>query len=220
METVILMAKAPLAGFVKTRLSPPLLLEDAARIYEGLLLDAAAAILAVPRSRAMLFFTPSGSGQYFAARPFGGFIAQPQRGASLGDRMTGAIGTAFRGGSKRVVIVGTDCPGLTPGRIAEAFRELRTGADAVFGPARDGGFYLAGFNALPGTLFGGAVDWGSASVLATVTRRCRAHGMTWSLLREERDIDTPADLAWLVARLNKGGFPRCVETRRRLILPG
>ncbi len=216
METVILMAKAPTAGFVKTRLSPPLASADAARVYEGLLLDTAATILAVPGAHPLLFFSPPGSEPYFASRPFEGFRAQPQQGADLGERMTRAIGAAFGSGARRVAIVGADCPALSPGRIGQAFRELRDGADAVFGPAADGGFYLAAFTSLDEGLFGGGIAWGGDTVLTTVTDRCRKRGMAWSLLPEERDIDTADDLSWLAARLAGGCFVRCTETRRRL----
>jgi rSAM/selenodomain-associated transferase 1 len=220
METVILMAKAPVAGLVKTRLSPPLAPCDAARIYEGMLLDTTASLLAVPRTDRLLFFAPPGAKRYFTGGPFAGFPVRPQGGSSLGERMTRALDVAFSEGARRVAIMGADCPGLSPNRIGQAFRDLRGGADAVFGPTPDGGFYLAGFTAFPGGLFGNGVAWGGDSVLSTITARCRMRGIAWSLLPEERDIDTPEDLSWLGARLAAGCLPRCHETRKRLILSG
>jgi rSAM/selenodomain-associated transferase 1 len=215
METVVLMAKAPIPGRVKTRLSPPLSPEDAARLYEGLLLDAAATVLAVPRAQRLLFYAPAGSGRRFAGAAFAGFRARPQRGSDLGERMTRAIDAAFSEGARRVVIVGADCPALSPARIGQAFRELRDGADVVFGPAADGGFYLAGFAAAPGTLFECGIAWGSGSVLAAVVARCRSRRLSWSLLPEERDVDTADDLAWLEERKAGGWFPRRAGASRR-----
>lgn len=199
MRTVILMAKAPVAGAVKTRLCPPLSPGEAADFYERMLHAAAGCLRAVPAVRRSVSFSPPGAASYFSGAAFEGFGSAPQRGADLGERMANAIGDAFAGGARRVAIIGADCPGLSPERISQAFDELRRGADAVFGPTPDGGFYLGGFNAVPRDLFGPGIAWSSPTVLADVTARCRRAGMAWSLLPEERDIDTPGDLAWLTS---------------------
>ncbi|HEY5996472.1 MAG TPA: TIGR04282 family arsenosugar biosynthesis glycosyltransferase [Candidatus Deferrimicrobiaceae bacterium] len=215
MQTVILMAKAPIAGTVKTRLCPPLSQGEAARLYERLLLDAAGCLRAVPSASLVASFAPAAAAPYFRGAAFEGFRASAQRGADLGERMTNAIGEAFAGGAKRVAIVGADCPGLSPGRVALAFDELRRGADAVFGPTPDGGFYLAGFNAFPGGLFGPGIPWSTGSVMADVLGRCRKSGMAWSLLPEERDIDTPEDLAWLTSASAFRGRPAAARRTSR-----
>jgi rSAM/selenodomain-associated transferase 1 len=211
MRTVILMAKAPAAGAVKTRLCPPLSPAEAARFYEGMLLEAAGCLRAVPAVRRIVSYAPPDAASYFGEGAFGGFGIGPQRGADLGERMTNAIGEAFAGGARQVAIVGADCPGLSPGRITQAFAELGSGADAVFGPTPDGGFYLAAFNAFPGGLFGRGIAWSTGTVLADVAARCRKAGMAWSLLPEERDVDTPEDLAWLTSG---GSFPVRPAARR------
>lgn len=199
MRTVILMAKAPVAGAVKTRLCPPLSPVEAADFYEGMLLDAAGCLRAVPAVRRTVSFSPPGAGSYFSGAGFDGFGIAPQRGGDLGERMTNAIVDAFAGGAGRVAIIGADCPGLSPERITQAFEELGRGADAVFGPTPDGGFYLAAFNAVPRSLFGPGIPWSTPAVLPEVAARCRRAGIVWSLLPEERDIDTPEDLAWLTS---------------------
>lgn len=216
METVVLMAKAPVAGRVKTRLSTPLSSEEASSLYEGMLWDTAACLASPPGIRCRVFFSPRESAPYFGREPFDVFRADPQQGADLGERMSHAIGAAFAEGARRVAVVGADCPALSPRRIRQAFRELRDGAEAVFGPTSDGGFYLAGFVSDPGEIFGKGVAWSTGSVLATVTERCRKRGMAWSLLAEERDIDTMDDLAWLRDQVAGGRSPRCPETRRRI----
>jgi rSAM/selenodomain-associated transferase 1 len=214
MRTVILMAKAPIAGTVKTRLCPPLSQGEAARLYEKLLLDAAGCLRSIPAVRRIASFAPAAAAPYFRGAAFEGFGISPQRGADLGERMTNAIGEAFAEGAKRVAIVGADCPGLSPGRVAQAFDELRLGADAVFGPTADGGFYLAGFNAIPEKLFGPGIPWSTGSVMGDVAARCRESGMTWSLLPEERDIDRPEDLAWLTSGCAFRARPAARRTSR------
>jgi rSAM/selenodomain-associated transferase 1 len=204
MDTVILMAKAPVPGAVKTRLCPPLTPAGAARLYDRLLRDTASRIRSVDRVRRMAFHDPPGASDFFRSAPFRGFEARPQRGADLGERMSRAAAEAFAEGAGRVAIVGADCPDMTASRIAMAFRELRDGADAAFGPATDGGFYLAAFREPPGALFGRGIAWGTGTVMAAVAARCRLRGMAWSLLPEARDVDTPEDLAWLLEREGKG----------------
>lgn len=219
MDAVILMAKAPIAGEVKTRLSPPLSPERAARIYEGMLLDSAAAIREVSGIARYLFHFPPGDPGFFRSAPFQGFRLHPQRGAELGERMIRAFETVFAAGAEIALVAGADCPALSPRRIRDALRELRSGADAVFGPTADGGFHLAGFRSTPAALFGEGIAWGTGSVLASVTLRCRDRGIPFSLLPAGRDIDTPDDLAWLEGRFVAGaarGFP---ETRRRISEP-
>lgn len=213
-NAVILMAKAPTAGRVKTRLSPPLSPVQAARLYARMLRDTAAAI-GRARCARHLFLDPPGREGRFRGGPFRGFRLHDQGDGDLGVRMSRAIETVLAGGALRVAVVGADCPSLSARRLAEAFRELREGADAVFGPTPDGGFYLAGFSRFPRALFGPGVAWGTETVLETVVRRCRRRGIAYSLLPPERDIDTPEDLEWLKGRPGSGRAGAGTETRER-----
>jgi len=212
-EALALLAKEPSRGRVKTRLCPPLSPGEAARFYTCLLADAAEEMSALRRVRRYLFLDPPDSVERVARGPFAGFERLPQRGADLGARMLDAASLAFRRGARRVVIVGADCPAISAERVRQTFRELREGAEAVFGPSADGGYYLAGLSSPDPRLFEG-IPWGTGAVLRETVARCRAAGATFSLLPPERDVDTREDLqalrVWAAAR----AFPRCRRTRK------
>ncbi len=110
----------------------------------------------------------------------------------LGDRMHEVFSQAFHDGIKRTVIVGTDCPGLSPALIRKAFAMLRT-HDLVLGPTDDGGYYLVGLRQPVAQLFGEIV-WGTDSVFETTMARARAANLSIGQLRSMRDVDTTEDL--------------------------
>ena len=93
-----------------------------------------------------------------------------------------------------VVIVGTDCPGLTAGHLTAAFDHLAAGADLVLGPATDGGYYLLGMKQLQSALFQQKA-WSTDSVLADTLADAGRLNLTVQLLSSLRDVDTAADLA-------------------------
>lgn len=214
-NALILMAKAPAPGEVKTRLCPPLSPRSAASLYRRLLLDAAEELGRVRGARLLLFHAPPGAAGRFRAAPFRPFALAPQAGRDLGERMESAAGEAFRGGARRVVIAGADCPALSASRVGEAFRELSAGAAAVFGPSVDGGFYLAGLRFPPPPVFRG-VTWGTPSALGDVVARCAALALPYALLPPERDVDTAEDLDALAAWAGRHARPACPRTRRWL----
>ncbi len=175
-DALILMAKAPLPGQVKTRLCPPLTKGGAAALYACLLEDTAMEMTRLKRVHRYLFYSPPGSGRFFRRDPFSRFEALPQSGADLGERMAAAFETAFTRGFARTVLVGADCPVLSATLVRAAFRELASSADAVFGPSDDGGFYLIALSSHIPSLFRG-VHWGTGTVLSEVSRRCREAGV-------------------------------------------
>jgi len=211
-EALALFAKEPSPGRVKTRLCPPLSPSEASHFYSCLLADAAGEMAALRRVRRYLFLDPPDSVERIARGTFAGFERLPQRGVDLGMRMLAAASIAFRRGALRVVIVGADCPALSAERVRHAFRELREGAAAVFGPARDGGYYLVGLSSPDACLFEG-IPWGTASVLRETAARCRASGAPFSLLPPERDVDTYEDLLALREWTAGNPTPRCPRTR-------
>lgn len=211
-DVLILMGKAPLPGKVKTRMCPPLSHRQAAAFCAATLEDAAEETASLPGVRRILSFAPPASKGYFFSAPFSGFSLRVQRGDDLGERMAHAAGEAFACGAGRVVIIGSDCPALSAARIRSAFMELSQGADAVFGPATDGGFYLVGLSAPTRSLFRGIV-WSAPTVLSAILSRCRKEGMTYALLPAESDVDTAEDLEALRRRLRARSRPRCPRTR-------
>ena len=116
----------------------------------------------------------------------------------IGQRMALALKAASADGFDTTIIIGSDIPGITTGILAQAFDWLEQ-KDLVFGPARDGGYYLIGIQALclkkavPGLL--NHIDWGSRTVLAKTLHAADTLGLTYSLLDSLGDVDRPADIA-------------------------
>jgi len=215
LEALALLAKEPSPGRVKTRLCPPLSPDQAARLCSCLLADTAEELASLRGARRFLFLDPPESVARAAGGPFAAFERLPQRGRGLGERMLRAASLCFRRGARRVVLVGADCPGLTAGRVREAFRELRSGAGAVLGPSADGGYYLLGLSWPDARLFEG-IPWSTEAVLRETAARCRAAGTPFSFLGKERDVDTFEDLLALRERVASHPTPRCPRTRECL----
>jgi len=185
---LIVMAKAPRPGRVKTRLCPPLSPGDAARLYACMLADTASEMAALARVRRYLFIDRPDELVSSDAPHFSAFERMPQLGKDLGDRMARAATVAFRDGARSVAIVGADCPTLSAGKVRQAFRELDRGAGAVFAPSTDGGFCLVGLSSPDVRLFRG-IAWSAPTVLREVAARCRERGTPFAFLSQERDID-------------------------------
>jgi len=188
---VILFARAPRLGAVKRRLAAGIGDRAALRFYTGTLAAVARPIARDRRWRTLLATAPRG-----ARADWGRFVprATPridQRGGDLGQRMAGAMRA-----HRVAVLAGSDIPDLGPADIAAAIRALGR-ADAVFGPAEDGGYWLVGMGPRrPARPFAG-VRWSSAHALADTLRNF--HGRRVALLRRLSDVDTAEDLAALRA---------------------
>jgi hypothetical protein len=217
---VAVLTKAPVPGQVKTRLVPTLRAEEAADLYRALLLDTIDVVESTG-ARVTVAFTPTAARRSLE-RLLGRrrhLLVQPP--GDLGDRLEGAFGALQEGGGKRALVVGSDCPGLTPERLLEAWRALES-APAVIGPALDGGFYLLGLSRpQPGLLRG--VPWGTERVLEATREKLRARGLDASELAPERDLDTPRDLfEWFVVARQAGleaMYPRTWKTLHSLMTP-
>jgi rSAM/selenodomain-associated transferase 1 len=180
--TLIVFARAPRLGRVKRRLAAEIGDVAALRFYRCTLARLLARVARDRRWRTVLALTPD-SGR------IAGWRSAPQGRGDLGARMARALARA-RGPA---VLVGSDIPDLGPAQIAQAFRRLRS-ADAVLGPALDGGYYLIG--ARRGTLarwMFGAVRWSSPHALADTCANLR--GRRVALIERLADVDTAADLA-------------------------
>lgn len=185
-ELVVVFAKAPVAGKVKTRLCPPLSPEQACAVYRRLARGAwRQARASGAETEACL---DAGSAAWLGPRA----RATRQGGGDLGARMSRAFARAFRGGAERVVLVGTDCPGMSARDLRIALSRLKR-RDLVLGPAADGGYWLVGLRAPRPELFA-AMPWSTPGVLKLTLARARKSGLTVHLLRTRRDVDTAADL--------------------------
>lgn len=94
------------------------------------------------------------------------------------------------------ILIGSDCPALTPSDLRAAARALKNGASAVFSPAEDGGYALIGLRRNSRRLFSG-IDWGGPNVFAQTRRRLKGLGWRWKKLRTLWDVDRPEDVARL-----------------------
>jgi rSAM/selenodomain-associated transferase 1 len=174
---VIVFARAPRAGRVKTRLIPLLGAPGAARLHARLVRRALRTAREARLGPVMLW----GS--------------RCQRGADLGARMEHALRLHLCR-APRAVLMGADAPALQPMHLRRAARWLAGGADAVLAPAEDGGYALIAVRRVSPRLFDG-VDWGSARVMAQTRERLRALGWRWRELPEVWDVDRPEDVARL-----------------------
>jgi|SRR6185369_4288582 len=193
-RSLIIFAKKPVPGGVKTRLSPPLTGEEAAELYSCMLKDTLAMAAGLDGVITVIFFQDEqGAAEYFSA------LAPetesfPQEGADLGERIKSAFSNRFACGFRQVVVIGSDSPDLPSEYILEAFRLLASEKiDLVLGPAGDGGYYLLGLKMVRDELFCG-IPWSSGAVFAATVERAKASCLGVSYLPVWHDIDTAADL--------------------------
>jgi rSAM/selenodomain-associated transferase 1 len=187
-------AKAPQAGYAKTRLVPVLGAQGAARLQRGMIARTLQMLSDSTSWPLQLWCAPDCSHSLFQCRADDPRISlHRQTGRDLGERMQRALAYALRS-CERAILVGTDCPGLQADDLREAVSALENGYDAVFGPALDGGYYLVGLGRDLPYLFDG-IAWGSDRVMQQSRERLAAAGFRWHELQVRRDLDRPDDLA-------------------------
>jgi hypothetical protein len=180
-DTLIVFARAPRLGAVKRRLAKGIGAMAALRFYRGQLAATLAAVRD-PRWRVLLAVTPDRARAPWPHR----LPTTPQGPGDLGQRMHRATAP-----HRRAVVIGSDIPGIAREDIAAAFRALGR-ADAVFGPAEDGGYWLVGLGPRRPAYPFGEVRWSSEHALADTVANFT--GRRVALLRTLRDVDTAEDL--------------------------
>jgi rSAM/selenodomain-associated transferase 1 len=199
---LVVFAKAPVPGQVKTRLCPPLTPDEAATIHGSFVLDtvertkAAIDRFKLPVDR-FLACAPSSTHPFFKileARH--GVRLIDQEGDDLGQRMAGVFDWLFAQGYRSVVLVGTDVPSLPIEEYRRAF-DLLESHDLVVGPALDGGYYLLGLTRPAPALFTD-IPWSTGDVRRITEEKARSLGLTIALTALWRDIDTIDDLTDLI----------------------
>ena len=208
---VIVIAKAPVPGRVKTRLTPPFSPDEAAALAEAALADTLAAVSRTPVRRKVLALdgTP---GAWLPP----GFDVIDQRGGGLDERIAHALTDAWAQAAMPVVLVGMDTPQVTPELLAAAAAPLAIdsadgstdgSADATFGFAEDGGFWLLGLREVdPGLVLGVPMsrpDTGSLQLL-----RLEQAGLRVRLVPELADIDTADEAERIAATIPDSRFAR------------
>lgn len=197
---LIVFARAPVAGYAKTRLIPLLGPEGAALAQARFIRHTMAMANAwgdAAGGEVELWCTPDvGHPSFTECAYLFNLTLRIQPDGDLGARMWLALCAALRAGAP-AVLVGADCPWLAAAHIAEAHR-LLTGCDAVFAPAEDGGYVLVGLARAVPELFAG-IDWSTPRVMAQTRARARSAGAVLAELAPLPDVDTPDDWARLAA---------------------
>jgi uncharacterized protein len=201
--TIIVMAKAPLPGYAKTRLIPALGSDGAALLAKRLLDRAVKQAVAANLGQVDLCCAPdSRHPSFIALNRLSGVQLSTQGEGNLGQRMARAFDQSLARHA-RVLMMGTDAPALDSAMLRHAAQVLAA-TDAVFVPALDGGYALIGLRQAAPSLFEG-VAWSTAAVMAQTRERLSAAGLRHVELPAIADIDEPADLMHLPAELNSPG---------------
>lgn len=191
--SIVILAKAPIPGFAKTRLIPAIGAHAAAVLQERLTERTVATALAAGIGPVTLCCDPDATHDTFLKMVTRMKITlRPQPPGDLGTRMLAAVATS----TGPVLVIGTDCPALTEAHLRSAAMALRDGNDVVLIPAERGGYVLLGMREAQPRLFSN-IAWGGSSVLADT----RARIVEQRLMLVERpplwDVDTEIDLARL-----------------------
>lgn len=195
---LIVFAKAPRAGLVKTRMSPPLSLEQASGLYTAMLddvLEASAAFAAKLDLEPVLAFHPPDAVAEMVARTPPAFRLQVQRGLGLGERMANAFAEAAAAGAPFAILRGSDSPALEYAQIEAASLQLEQGVDVVLTPDGAGGYALVGQRAPDPRIFD--VPMSTDDMYARTVSRCADLGLRVYETKPSFDLDRVGDLASL-----------------------
>ncbi|HKR63054.1 MAG TPA: TIGR04282 family arsenosugar biosynthesis glycosyltransferase [Thermoanaerobaculia bacterium] len=206
-QRLLVFARLPELGSVKTRLAADIGDARALAVYEAMLRDLIANVGAPSRDTEIEFLWPPtrGANGALLRRAFGAHSAAMQTGATLGDRLSMAFSERFFfHRTQKIVAIGVDAPTLSRDLIDHAFALLDS-CEFVIGPATDGGYYLIGCRALA---FDPAIfqdiEWSTPRVFSATMQKIAAMQRTVAVLPERYDIDTSADLARFAADARDG----------------
>ena len=213
-DVVYVVAKAPRPGHSKTRLCPPLLPDQAARLAAAFLEDTIA--LAVGAGVDVRLICRD-EGEREALLPFAAGRASVHvqdgigLGAALESAFVGGLGDGYRG----VGVLGMDSPTLPRTVIVRAFAHLHRGADVVLGPSVDGGYYLLAARRTYPSLFRD-MAWSTSAVARETLARCAALGLRARMVERWRDVDDDAGLRALRRQVETAG-PRVAPATRTVL---
>ncbi len=191
------MAKAPKAGRVKTRLSPPLTLEQTAALNICFLKDTTANLATIPGSAGLISYTPVGDEALFDGILPETFGLVAQRGDGFGERLLYAAEDILAIGYGAVCLIDSDSPTVPAAAFVQAVEALqRPGDRVVLGPSHDGGYYLIGLKKAHSEPFE-RITWSTGSVFEETLERCREAGLEVVLLPTWYDVDDGGTLELL-----------------------
>lgn len=211
-EALLVFARIPEPGNVKTRLTTLLTDDEAARLYEAFLHDALKQYQDLGVAVRLYLSPPAGNPDRKLAELV--TSVHMQQGKELGERMQHAFLESFLAGYQRLVIVGTDHPTLPTAFVEQAFEALAEPLSICLGPSEDGGYYLLGMNDLYPQLFQD-MTYSHADVFQQTLERALTTNAALTVLPSWYDVDTPEDLYRLAAELD--GNERIAPQTRAVI---
>jgi rSAM/selenodomain-associated transferase 1 len=187
-RALLIFAKNPAYGKVKTRLAATMGHRKALAIYQQLLQHAKKVTAGVNADKFIWYsdFIPDQDGWNDEM-----YKKQLQTGNDLGEKMGNAFSCAFGKGYEKAAIIGTDCPEITSAVIGDAFRKLEK-KDVVIGPSKDGGYYLLASKSFRPELFKN-ITWSTSKVLQQTLSICEKQQLSVHLLTQLSDVDTESD---------------------------
>jgi uncharacterized protein len=203
-RALVVIAKEPVPGAVKTRLAPVLGADGAARAAAAMLQDTVAVMAQVDAEPWVCFAPPDARGRMARLTPGCRLLAQVE--GDLGDRLAGCFAALLGDGADRVVVVGADTPQVPRATYEVAFALLDQ-VDVVLGPAADGGYYLVGATAARPELFVG-VPMGTDAVLQETIQRAARQRLRVGTVSTLRDLDRLEDLRAVLAAGELDASPR------------
>jgi rSAM/selenodomain-associated transferase 1 len=195
--TLIVLAKAPVPGFVKTRLTPPLRPDQAAELARAALEDTLEAMAASRLADRLVLALDGDAGDWLPT----GFDVIAQRGTGQAERLA----AAFDDVDGPALLVAMDTPQVTPGLLDAGLLSLKIGADAVIGAATDGGYWTIGLAHPDARVFEG-VPMSERHTGAAQRRRLAELGLSTHYLPPLRDVDTYDDARFVAAAAPRGRF--------------
>jgi rSAM/selenodomain-associated transferase 1 len=205
---IAIMAKAPIAGLAKTRLTPHLGADGAAALQRWLLERTVCTALASGLGPVILWCAPdTGHPVFIALAESGEITLRQQPAGDLGERMAQAV--AESAGVAGTLVIGTDCPLLTPADLRAAGEALAT-HDAVVAPAEDGGYVLIGLRQVIPEVFSG-IDWSTDRVMAQTRQRLAGLGCSWFEFSPFWDVDRSTDFERLLPLFPE--LQNCIQRR-------
>lgn len=202
-KAIIIMAKVPHAGKVKTRMQPFLIENQSETLATAFLKDIEKKTANI---NSIIAFSPANLKSKLTAMLQYEHILIEQEGINLGERMFNAFTIAFRNSFESVVMIGTDSPNLPKKYINTAFEYLENEAEIVLGKSEDGGFYLIGLNSVDQQLFHN-VEWSSENTFMQTKRNALKLKLKLKTLPIWFDVDLPNDLKRLKKELAEN--PEC-----------
>ncbi|MDR4493339.1 MAG: TIGR04282 family arsenosugar biosynthesis glycosyltransferase [Nitrospirales bacterium] len=214
---VVVFAKAPIVGQVKTRLCPPLTPDEAASLHGSLVMDMLERSQAVKGCDLVLAGSPDKTHPFFKAMEARFKVKLwEQVGEDLGARMARTFHAGLGSTYRSLVIVGTDIPGITPQIVTQAFASLKE-HDLVLGPTMDGGYYLIGLRKKAPELFQD-IPWSTDQVCPLTEQKAKVLGLSMKKLPTLRDIDTIEDLQAITRGLNHPGTNLVSQRTKNVLL--